>query len=71
MQNLWVKNQKTDEDKKQFFPQMNDNFGCLGDTFYPEQFINMYIDGSKPANNSLVQEYCNTHEGCSYMDMVK
>lgn len=46
---------------------MNDDFSRFGYVFPPEEVIGMYTDGLTPIINSLVQQFRDTHKGCTYM----
>lgn len=55
---------------KQFSRRMNDVFNSYGDVIPSQWRINMNTEGRDPAINSLLQRFCDIHEGCAYMEVV-
>lgn len=50
---------------------MRDALSNYGNEFSLEEVIDMYIDRLTPAINSLVQQFHDAHEGCTYVEVVQ
>lgn len=53
------------------FSRMDDAFNRGSNLFFPEEELNMYIDELDSAISLLDQSFRNTHEECTYMEVVQ
>lgn len=71
VQDLRDTKQRPVGDEKQFSRRINDAFCRFGNMFSSQGAIKLKIDDFILAINSLVQQYCDTHEGCMYMGVMQ